>query len=125
MAETDSTPTHFIREIMLADKASGKASLLTFGVPREQAENALANVAGKADDRSDNNECGAGPMAFTRFDAMTLNFQDGKFVGWFLGNEKGAVDPRYPGRGGGFGGWGFRGRAFHGGARCHSYSSLC
>ena len=29
-------------------------------------------------------------MAFTRFDAMTLNFQDGKFVGWFLGNEKGA-----------------------------------
>ena len=27
-----------------------------------------------------------------RFDAMTLNFQDGKFVGWFLGNEKGAKD---------------------------------
>jgi hypothetical protein len=74
------------------DKASGKASLLAFGVPREQAERALANVAGKADDRSDNNECGAGPMAFTRFDAMTLNFQDGKFVGWFLGNEKGAKD---------------------------------
>jgi hypothetical protein len=74
------------------DKASGKASLLAFGVPREQAEKALANVAGKADDRSDNNECGAGPMAFTRFDAMTLNFQDGKFVGWFLGNEKGAKD---------------------------------
>jgi hypothetical protein len=74
------------------DKASGKASLLAFGVPREQAEKALANVAGKADDRSDNNECGAGPMAFTRFDAMTLNFQDGRFVGWFLGNEKGAKD---------------------------------
>lgn len=74
------------------DKASGKASLLAFGVPREQAEKALANVAGKADDRSENNECGAGPMAFTRFDAMTLNFQDGKFVGWFLGNEKGAKD---------------------------------
>ncbi|WP_374393576.1 hypothetical protein [Sphingopyxis sp.] len=74
------------------DKTSGKASLLAFGVPREQAEKALANVAGKADDRSDNNECGAGPMAFTRFDAMTLNFQDGKFVGWFLGNEKGAKD---------------------------------
>lgn len=78
------------------EKASGKASLLAFGVPREQAEKALANVAGKADDRSDNNECGAGPMAFTRFDAMTLNFQDGKFVGWFLGNEKGAKDYSTP-----------------------------
>ena len=73
------------------DKASGKANLLAFGVPRAQAESALANVAGKEDDRSTNEECGAGPMEFTRYDAMTLNFQDGKFVGWFLGNEPGAA----------------------------------
>ena len=82
--------------LRFVDKNTGRASLLAFGVPREQAENALANVTGKADDRSDNNECGAGPMAFTRFDAMTLNFQDGKFVGWFLGNEKGAKDYSTP-----------------------------
>ncbi|WP_422058918.1 hypothetical protein [Sphingopyxis sp.] len=74
------------------DKASGKASVLAFGVPRTQAEEALARVAGKADDRSSNAECGAGPMDFTRFDAMTLNFQDDKFVGWFLGNENGASE---------------------------------
>lgn len=73
------------------DKTSGKASLLAFGVPRAQAEAALANVAGKQDDRSTNDECGAGPMQFTRYDAMTLNFQDDKFVGWFLGNEPGAA----------------------------------
>lgn len=73
------------------DKSSGKASLLAFGVPRAQAETALANVAGQADDRSSNDECGAGPMQFTRYDAMTLNFQDDKFVGWFLGNEPGAA----------------------------------
>jgi hypothetical protein len=73
------------------DKSSGKASLLAFGVPRAQAETALANVAGQADDRSTNDECGAGPMQFTRYDAMTLNFQDGKFTGWFLGNEPGAA----------------------------------
>jgi hypothetical protein len=73
------------------DKSSGKASLLAFGVPRAQAETALANVAGQADDRSTNDECGAGPMQFTRYDAMTLNFQDDKFVGWFLGNEPGAA----------------------------------
>lgn len=72
------------------DKASGKASLLAFGVPRAQAEEALARFAGKLDDRSSNEECGAGTMEFTRFDAMTLNFQEGKFVGWFLGNESGA-----------------------------------
>lgn len=76
--------------LRFVDKASGKASLLAFGVPRAQAEAALANVAGKADDRSTNEECGAGTMEFTRYDAMTLNFQDGKFVGWFLGNEPGA-----------------------------------
>ena len=72
------------------DKASGKASLLAFGVPRVQAETALANVAGQEDDRSTNAECGAGAMEFTRYDAITLNFQDGKFAGWFLGNEPGA-----------------------------------
>ena len=78
--------------LRFVDKASGKTSLLAFGVPRAQAEEALARVAGKADDRSTNEECGAGPMEFTRFDAMTLNFQGGKFVGWFLGNENGAAD---------------------------------
>ena len=72
------------------DKTSGKASLLAFGTPRKQAEEALARVAGVVDDRSDNDECGAGPMQFSRFDAMTLNFQDDKFVGWFLGDEAGA-----------------------------------
>ena len=77
-------------------KASGKVSLLAFGAPRAQAEEALARVAGKADDRSSNEECGAGTMEFTRFDAMTLNFQDGKFVGWFLGNEPGASEYSTP-----------------------------
>ena len=76
--------------LRFVDKASGKASLLAFGAPREQAEAALARVAGAADDRSTNVECGAGSMEFTRFDAMTLNFQGGKFAGWFLGNEPGA-----------------------------------
>jgi hypothetical protein len=76
--------------LRFVDKASGKATLLAFGVPRGQAEEALARVAGTLDDRSSNEECGAGPMEFTRFDAMTLNFQDGKFAGWFLGNEPGA-----------------------------------
>jgi hypothetical protein len=76
--------------LRFVDKANGKTSLLAFGVPRVQAEEALARVMGKESDRSSNVECGAGPMDFTRYDAMTLNFQDGKFAGWFLGNEPGA-----------------------------------
>ena len=40
------------------DTNSGKTSLLAFGVPRAQAETALANVAGQQDDRSTNAECG-------------------------------------------------------------------
>jgi hypothetical protein len=76
--------------LRFVEKASGKASLLAFGIPRAEAEAALARVAGEADDRSTNDECGAGPMDFTRYDAMTLNFQGDKFVGWFLGNEPGA-----------------------------------
>ena len=76
--------------LRFVDKASGKTSLLAFGAPRAQAETALANVAGQEDDRSTNAECGAGAMEFTRYDAITLNFQDGKFAGWFLGNEPGA-----------------------------------
>ncbi|KTE41909.1 hypothetical protein ATE62_05710 [Sphingopyxis sp. HIX] len=76
--------------LRFVDKATGKTSLLAFGVPRAQAEEALARVMGKESDRSSNAECGAGPMDFTRYDAMTLNFQDGKFAGWFLGNEPGA-----------------------------------
>jgi len=76
--------------LRFVEKTSGKTSLLAFGVPRAQAEDAVARVEGKADDRSSNEECGAGSMEFTRFDAMTLNFQGGKFVGWFLGNENGA-----------------------------------
>jgi len=76
--------------LRFVDTASGKTSLLAFGVPRAQAEEALARVEGAADDRSSNEECGAGTMDFTRYNAMTLNFQDDKFAGWFLGNEPGA-----------------------------------
>jgi hypothetical protein len=79
-----------IRDTAVAQPLIVAASLLAFGVPRAQAEEALGRVSGTLDDRSTNEECGAGTMEFTRFDAMTLNFQDGKFVGWFLGNEPGA-----------------------------------
>ena len=58
---------------------------LSFGSPREAVEVETAKLAGPADGRSENDECGAGPMQFTAFPGgLTLNFQEGKLVGWFL-----------------------------------------
>jgi hypothetical protein len=51
----------------------------------------LDDAAGAVDDSSSNDECGAGPMQFARIAALTLNYQDGKFVGWFVGDEDGAA----------------------------------
>ncbi len=71
-------------------RPAARPACFAFGVPRAGRNRARERIAGKEDDRSTNAECGAGSMEFTRYDAMTLNFQDGKFIGWFLGNEPGA-----------------------------------
>lgn len=58
---------------------------LAFGSPREAVEAELTKVLGPSGEKSSNGECGAGPMEFTKFDpGLTLNFQDGKLVGWYL-----------------------------------------
>lgn len=53
-----------------------------FGAPRGVVEKALSQVMGEADERTKNDECGAGPMEFTRYGGLTLDWQDGKLVGW-------------------------------------------
>src|SRR3546814_19952924 len=57
--------------LRFVDKASGKASLHAFGVPRVQAETALASVAGQDDDRRTNADAGPGAMELPRTDART------------------------------------------------------
>lgn len=58
---------------------------LAYGSPRETVEAELTKVLGPSGEKSSNGECGAGPMEFTKFDpGLTLNFQDGKLVGWYL-----------------------------------------
>ena len=64
---------------------------LSFGSPRETVEVETAKLAGPAVGRSENDECGVGPMQFTAFPGgLTLNFQEGQFVGWFLNGEAAA-----------------------------------
>ena len=61
---------------------SGATRLIAFGSGRQVVETALGRSLGKGGTRSSNRECGAGPMEFSTIDGLTLNFQDGKFVGW-------------------------------------------
>ncbi|MEH6790589.1 hypothetical protein [Parasphingorhabdus sp.] len=63
---------------------TGSTSLLAFGAERSRTEDAIAAQLGKPDERSSNEECGAGPMDFTNYGNLGVNFQDDRFVGWFL-----------------------------------------
>jgi len=53
-----------------------------FGSARAAAEASIGSVAGAVIRRGENGECGVGPMQMTEYDALVLNFQDDKLVGW-------------------------------------------
>lgn len=60
------------------------SNVYSFGVPRAEIVAAIAAIRGPATGEDANAECGAGPMQFTRFGTLTLNFQEGRWVGWSL-----------------------------------------
>lgn len=70
--------------LRLVDTETGSTRLLAFGTDRAAAEKIIAAKLGAIGSRSSNQECGAGPMDFSEFGALTVNFQDGRFVGWSL-----------------------------------------
>jgi hypothetical protein len=75
--------------VRLVNSQTGSTRLLAFGTDRTAAEATLAAQLGPPDGRSSNEECGAGPMDFSNFGDFTVNFQDDRFVGWFLrGGDK-------------------------------------
>ncbi len=63
---------------------SGATRLIPFGSERRVVENAVGRALGKGGTRSSLDECGAGPMEFSKIDGLSLNFQDDRFVGWTL-----------------------------------------
>lgn len=67
------------------DVTGAQGTTLSFDSPRETVEKELARVLGPIADRGRNEECGAGPVDSTRYPGgLTLNFQQGRLVGWFL-----------------------------------------
>ena len=68
---------------------SGSTRLLAFGSERAEIERIMGQISGVAPSRSENGECGAGPMQMTAYGNLTLNFQSGTFVGWYADGEGG------------------------------------
>ncbi len=64
------------------DSPAGKTLEFAYGAPRQEVDALAVRMFGPPDDRSVNGECGAGPIEFSRYGPLTLNFQDGKLVGW-------------------------------------------
>lgn len=79
--------------LRLVDPETGSTRLLAFGTDRTETERVIAAQFGTMGERSSSGECGAGPMDFSNFGNFSANFQDDRFVGWFLrgGDENKAL----------------------------------
>lgn len=63
-----------------------------FSAGRNEVETALEPILGEAVERSENPECGTGPMAFTEYTGgFIVNFQSGNLVGWNTSDTLGAT----------------------------------
>jgi hypothetical protein len=71
-------------------RTAATATRFAFGASRSEIE-AAARALAVDPERSTLDECGAGPMAFTEYGGLKLNFQDDKLVGWFTEADPSAV----------------------------------
>ena len=96
----DARPTAAVREaagilvdgqgLRQVEAANGVMTLLAFGTPRATVDRIAGEALDRAPDTSLSQECGAGAMAFSQFGALTLNYMDGRFVGWYLDGRNGS-----------------------------------
>lgn len=66
------------------DPSNGGTPLVAWGTPRATVDQMVGAALGVAVDKSLSQECGAGPLEFSRFGPLTLNYMDGGLVGWYL-----------------------------------------
>lgn len=62
-----------------------------FGTPRGEVDALLTVAFGDQPQKSSNDECGIGPAEFSQSGPLQVAYQDGRFVGWFLGEGEGVV----------------------------------
>ncbi len=72
--------------VLTGDGLAVDGVVVRFSSDREAVEEVLEAVLAIAPVRSENRECGAGPMQFSAYGAgLTANFQNGFFIGWIAG----------------------------------------
>jgi hypothetical protein len=64
------------------DGKPGKSGEFPFGAAREVVDGAARSALGQEGVRTALAECGAGPMKFSTYGPLVLNFLDDEFVGW-------------------------------------------
>ncbi|WP_299193011.1 aspartate-semialdehyde dehydrogenase [uncultured Erythrobacter sp.] len=68
-----------------ADGLTAGAESFFFAAGQAEVETALTRVLGAPSQTAEMEECGAGPMNSASYaDGLTVNFQDGILVGWFV-----------------------------------------
>ena len=78
--------------VRTVDAASGSTRPVAFGTPEAEAVAAVERLRGAAPERTENAECGAGPVQFATWpDGFAMHVQDGTFVGWALNDGAGEV----------------------------------
>jgi len=60
------------------------ARFIDFGLTRDVVVRAVTMIRGRPSGSGRTMRCGGGPMDFTAFGAIVLNFRHGRFVGWVL-----------------------------------------
>lgn len=78
--------------LVIIDPSTGKTVPLPFGASWRLSNSVVYYATGDRPFNSANAECGTGAMEFSRFDKITLNFLEGRFVGWSVG----AANPARP-----------------------------
>ena len=68
--------------LRLVSDPGGSTRLLEFGTPRTQVDEIVGKALGEAPKRTELDECGEGPMEFSKFGGLQLSYLDGKLLGW-------------------------------------------
>jgi hypothetical protein len=74
--------------LRVVNSTTGATRSLTFGMKEADALTIVTKLRGKPKSSGVNSECGAGPLGFAQWnDGLTMQFQNGRFVGWDLGDR--------------------------------------